>query len=513
MHISPLQKSSFSNKTFYESKEQIKQKINELTIQKLQNKIELLENKINNLSKENSDLKTKIALNSNIEYELSNTQIKLRELEDKNYNLIENNYKEQKNLENKIENLNLLKEQEEKINRKSMIIYNQRRELLNQVELENKLNKEEIIILRKKNEDLKKKNEEKVKRLEIRNQIKYTELKKRMTDNLNEAKKNITKLNIEYMDVNNRLTLLQNNQLLNQIELQSEKIEELEKYNKNLKDQIFYLENELEIHKNVEIKLAKKIRKTSLSQNISFKDNTFNNFMNSNDSVNLNIELIKDQINPINKKVFCNSTTNKRTFNENNYFSIQEKKIQNLEKQIKNKNNEIENLKFIINDNKIKLSHYEDKYSGLFNFFENCLSQFYNDKEINKNKNFCINIDSIKKCNFSIFSKEEQYSLLVLIMKYLLPIINLNFNANCNVGNEIFQTNLNIINKEFNKTENFLNDPILKPAFIKYNKIKNHCSSNTNISNLFTKSIPIMRKDKIKHDIKISNFKLKGIIN
>ena len=508
MHISPLQK---SNKLFYESKEQTKQKINEIKIQKLENKIESLENKINNLSKENSDLKTKIAIYSNIEFELSNAQMKLKELEDKNYYLIENNYKEQKNLENQIEKVNILKENEEKLNRKSMIIYNQRRELLNQIELENNINKEEIISLRKKNEDLKKENEEKVKRLEIRNQIKYSELKKRMTNNLNEVKKNITKLNVEYMDVNNRLTLLQNNQLMNQIELQSEKIEELEKYNKNLKDQIFYLENELEIHKNVEIKLAKKIRKTSLSQNLSFKDNTFNNCFKSNDSINLNIKLIKDQINPINQKLFSNSTKNK--YYENNYFSVQEKKIQNLQKQIKIKNNEIENLKIVINDNQIKISQYENKYKGLFNFFQNCLNQFYNDNEINKNKNFCINIDSIKKCDFTIFTKEEQYSLLVLIMKYLLPIINLNFNASCNVGNEIFQTNLNIINKDFNKTENFLNDPILKPAFIKHNKIKSYYSTNSSISNLFTKSIPIMKKERNKQDVKINNFKLKGVNN
>ena len=98
-------------------------------------------------------------------------------------------------------------------------------------------------------------------------------------------------------------------------------------------------------------------------------------------------------------------------------------------------------------------------------------------------------------------------------MKYLLPIINLNFNASCNVGNEIFQTNLNIINKDFNKTENFLNDPILKPAFIKHNKIKSYYSTNSSISNLFTKSIPIMKKERNKQDVKINNFKLKGVNN
>ena len=88
-------------------------------------------------------------------------------------------------------------------------------------------------------------NNEEKKRNVIRNEIKFSKLKKKMTDNLIEVKKNITKLNVEYMDVNNRLTLLQNNQLMNQIELQSEKIEELEKYNKILKDKIIYLENEI----------------------------------------------------------------------------------------------------------------------------------------------------------------------------------------------------------------------------------------------------------------------------
>ena len=60
-----------------------------------------------------------------------------------------------------------------------------------------------------------------------------------MIDNLKETQKNVTKLNIEYMDVSNKLTLLQNNELILKIEYQSNKIEELEKNNKILKDKIF----------------------------------------------------------------------------------------------------------------------------------------------------------------------------------------------------------------------------------------------------------------------------------
>ena len=494
-----------SSKLYYEN-QHAKLLMSENTILMLKKKIVQLENKINNLSKENYDLKTKNAINNNAEIELSNAQLKIKELEEKNYNIMEKNYKEKKNLENEIDNLNLINEKEKIINRKAMSVFNQRREIINQIEMENRVNKEEIKNLKKINEDLKNENEEKLLRQEIRNQIKYTQLKKRMTENLKEAKKNITKLNVEYMDVNNRITILQNNQLMIQLELQFEKIEELEKNNQLLKDKIKFLENELEIHKNVEIKLAKKVHnKNSLSQEISFRDFLSTNYSNFNNISSNNNNINNNNNNIANNKLFSASTKN----NNKSLLNYQEKKIFNLEKDIKNKNYEIENLKSSLEEYKIKLFKYEKKYSGLFNFFEDCLNKFYKDKEIKKNKNFYVNIESIKKCDFKIFSKEEQYSLLILIMKYLLPIINLNFNASCNIGNDIFETNLNVINKDFNKTQNFLKDPILKFAFSKNNNFKNIHSSN--ITSFNNKSIPIMKKEKNKQDNRLNNIKFKAV--
>ena len=155
-----------------------------------------------------------------------------------------------------------------------------------------------------------------------------------MTDNLIEVKNNVTKLNLEYMNENNRLTLLQNNQLINELELQSEKIEELEKYNKILKDKIIYLENEIEIHKNVEINLANKIKRSSLNEN--------NNFTKINSPDKNIITYFKQQSNS-----FLNDFS--KSLSPKNYLSKLKKRnyclysnrkiIYNLEKKIKIKNN------------------------------------------------------------------------------------------------------------------------------------------------------------------------------
>ena len=305
------------------------------------------------------------------------------------------------------------------------------------------------------------------------------------------------------MDVSNKLTLLQNNELILKIEYQSNKIEELEKNNKILKDKIFSLENELEIHKNVEIKLANKLKKHSMSQNLSLETDN-NNKSNFTNDISLKTN-VKNSKNYINNKLMSFISTNKSSlYNESAIFiSGQEKKIINLEKNIKNKKDEIERLKNQLSESNLKILNYENKYSGLFNFFEECLNKFYEDEELKEYQNFFINLDLIKKCDFTLFSKEEQYSLLVLIMKYLLPIINLNFNATCNIGNNIFKTNLNVINKQFNQTNNFLNDEYLRRAFVgKSNRLK----SNLNLRNLtsyYNNSIPIMKSEKTEKEKKI----------
>ena len=502
--MSQLKKSN-SLPSLYDSIQEKKNLITEGTIKVLKDRIIELQDKINSLSKENADLRTRNAINEHSEKELSNAQKRIQMLEERNLNVIEKYYQTQKNLENKIEDLNNYKENEEKKNKTTLQIINQRTEIMNQIELENKVNKEEIKLLRTINEKLINDNNEEKQKNKVRNEIKFSKLKKRMTDNLIEVKKNVTKLNLEYMNENNRLTLLQNNQLINELELQAEKIEELEKYNKILKDKITYLENEIEIHKNVEINLVNKIKKSSYNENTTYNNN--------NSSDKNNITLFKKQnyflnYNNFNFSKSLSPNTNLNKLKKRNYdLDRDRKKIYTLEKQIKIKSNENESLKSQIFDYQNQLLKYDEKYKNLFNYFEKCIEQFYDDEEIKNNRNFNLRLDSIKKCDFTIFSKEEQFSLLIIIMKYLMPIINTNVNSISSIGNNISETNLYLINNNYNKIKNFLKEPILQNAFNKDKTIKKYLNSNS-FNSIITKPIYINR-EKTFQNLKLFNVKCK----
>ena len=502
--MSQLNKSNSlpSYKILSNSIQENKNFITEGTIKVLKDIIIELQDKINSLSKENADLKTKNAMNEYAEHELTNAQKKIQLLEERNLNVIEKNYQTQKILENQIEDLNNYKENKEKKNKTALQIVNQRTEIMNQIELENKVNKEEIKLLRRINENLRNINDEEKKRNKVRNEIKFTKLKKKMTDNLIEVKNNVTKLNLEYMNENNRLTLLQNNQLINELELQSEKIEELEKYNKILKDKIIYLENEIEIHKNVEINLANKIKRSSLNEN--------NNFTKINSPDKNIITYFKQQSNS-----FLNDFS--KSLSPKNYLSklkkrnygldSNRKKIYNLEKKIKIKTNENESLKSQMFDYQNQLMKYDEKYKNLFNFFEKCIEQFYDDEEIKNNRNFNLQFDSIKKCDFTIFSKEEQFSLLIIIMKYLMRIINMNFNTISKIGNNIYETNLNLINNNYNIIKNLSKEPILQNAFKKDKTLNKYLNLNS-FNSITTKPV-LMNREKTFQNLKLFNVKCK----
>jgi hypothetical protein len=98
-------------------------------------------------------------------------------------------------------------------------------------------------------------------------------------------------------------------------------------------------------------------------------------------------------------------------------------------------------------------------------------------------------------------------------MNHLLPIITFNFNSNCNLGNNIFKTNINIFDKTFNKTYKHLNEKILYNSFLgKNNKIQKDLYMKNDI--LFNGSIPVLRKsvDKVINNYKLKDDKYKLIL-
>ena len=217
------------------------------------------------------------------------------------------------------------------------------------------------------------------------------------------------------MDVSTKLTLLQNHQLLIQLEYQSQQIDELTEKKEALEKKIFELNKDIDIHKEVELSLAEKNKKLNY-ENQKYKKGKNENNQNENESkisfnnysnINNNISLGFDENNSLNT-------------NFNRLKSL-EKKVITLEKKLSQKNRDYNTLKDNYDYINTKLKNYEKKYSGLFYYFEDCLNLFFNDEDIKNNKEIFVNIDSIKKCDFTIFSKEEKYTILLILMKYLLP--------------------------------------------------------------------------------------------
>ena len=78
-------------------------------------------------------------------------------------------------------------------------------------------------------------------------------------------------------------------------------------------------------------------------------------------------------------------------------------------------------------------------------------------------------------------------------MKYLLPLVTINFNSSSNIGKNVFKTNLSIVNKKFNMNENFLIYETLKNAFLdKKNKIFKDVLNPRRTQ--FSTSVPVLKR-------------------
>ena len=78
-------------------------------------------------------------------------------------------------------------------------------------------------------------------------------------------------------------------------------------------------------------------------------------------------------------------------------------------------------------------------------------------------------------------------------MKYLLPLITINFNSTSNIGKDLFKTNLNIVNRKFNLNETFLKDETLRNAFLdKKNKIFKDVLNPRRTQ--FSSSVPVLKR-------------------
>ena len=518
-----------------------KEKEKDKIINKQQADLLALSKELIRISNENSELRKTISLKHDVELKLKDAEFLIQELQEMNKRLIIDGKYQESKLNKKIDDT-LLEKQYEKIKfEKSETLYFQKMSIMRQIELENDIYREEVQNLKRQIEILHDVTKNKLRQIEVENKIKYNQLKKKMMEHLKETKIKLSKLNLEYLDSDNRLTMLQNYQLLMELEIQKSENEKLIKENDNLQKKLFELKSNLNIHEKVAVKLARKIKNnrnrisSALEKNSNIQS-VDNEIIRANSAFfiykknNGNMTLISEKLKRIKGKrtskriindirsltnsyqkmsktqnISFSSKSKKEDFeinddiNINNRILSSEDRFKHYISYMNDKKKENIKLNLISEILKLKIAQYEQKYKGLFNFLEESIDNFYRDikNNIMKINTIKIDVDHLKNFNFSDFSKEEQYSLLVLLMNYLLPLIYSNFNSNYNIGkNNIFTTNLKIIDRTFNKTYKYLNDKILRKAFVgKDNKLCVELYMDKILKNNFCNSIPVLRRN------------------
>ena len=418
-----------------------------------------LESQIESLKriKQNCLLKEEIYQNEKLEVIQKNKKILELENDIINLKIEHEKYKNKKEMEyendvNAVKNLydtNLLK------NNNAQIVAEANKEFYQQIlKLENVINtfKEE-----QKKIDAKK---------ELEFERRMSKMKKKMLDYIKDGQKSKQYLSQEQIKLNDKLSVINKNTLLNELGFQSLQLEDLLKQREQLDSIITSMKSDLEVHKKVESILVEKNKEYTnmikvLSTKIESKGNNNKelgekeNIKKENDIKYKHLKLKKQnsdflRINNMNnyrileKKENNDNNQIKKNINEEikvknfgrTFMGFSNKmKIDNinqnqdlvfLRKELIKKIKECEDYKSKYEYYKTKLDTINNKYANIMKLFEEVLVNIYEDKNMKYIKNIFINLEDFKQCNFETLSSEQKYSIIILIIKYLIPLINPN---------------------------------------------------------------------------------------
>ena len=236
----------------------------------------------------------------------------------------------------------------------------------NMNELDNEKLTMQVKELRKENKDIIDKTKQQIIQKEIQNKLKFTKLKDKMLENINETKEEVTELNMKYMDISTKLTLLQNHQLLVPLDYQTQQFEESTKKNEIYKKKIADLTKDIELHKEVEVSFAEKNKKLARELMKYKKEENIDSIYNSKELKDSEVNSVQGNNSSINNpqqipKVFLYTNN---SFNNNKYgkenTSPEYTRILALEKKVLNLEKKLEQKKRGYNDLKEKNEHIEN---------------------------------------------------------------------------------------------------------------------------------------------------------
>lgn len=503
-------------------KSQNEAKSKDIIISELNKKITKLSEEINRLCLENSNLKKMYSINYDVQKQLKSAEETIQNLREENLKLMLAHKNKESELGKNIDKILLEKKKEKLLSDKHEVLYMQKMLVANQIEMENKIYKDELEKMKKQMELNEDNAKNKITKLEIQNLVKYKTLKSKILNNLNETKTKLANLNLKFMDNTSRAMNLQNYQLIIELEEQKQENEQLMKENAILNKKLFEIQDDLDIHKKVELELAERIKRlqaknnldnnnTNTNTNINAINNKFSKTLTAfapkrnnktNDDANIIIQKLK-KIKTLNENEKNRNLGNKILSRKHNSYHRMNKTqfgnsflpnksyfyrdISDLSVVSKNSkmfsedrfNNNLNDIELTPDDNllfKLKNVSNEKKYINLYNYLEKCLDNFYSDVKSKMKKKNIIKIDfeSLRKLKFNEYDKKEQYILLVILMNHIIPLIYVYFNSNSNgdiLENNLFKTDLNlnyaILNKIYGNPNN-----IIKRSFItKDNKL------------------------------------------
>ena len=304
------------------------------------------------------ELKKQVAYYYDIDKKLgrerhSNDLLK-KEIENLNQEILNN---QRKYLEEKTQSEKLFNA---RINQMQVTIdnYTQKLEMTTKIMAENEQLKSLVETTQKEKEEIKRKSERDLVDLTVKNKLKLSALKKKMLENIKDSQIKVTELNMQYMDVSTKLTLLQNHQLLKELGYLQEQLDECNQLNEVLKKKNNDLMKDIQIHKEVEISLAEKNKKLK-NELVKEKEGKQKEEKN---------ELILDG----DKNIEENDNTeliDKKKFSINPEMVNLEQKIVNLEQKLKQKKSDFNYLKDKYDSIESYLRNYEKKFSGIIKIF------------------------------------------------------------------------------------------------------------------------------------------------
>ena len=437
-------------------------------IKSLELEIVKLNNKINSLQDERRNLQGQLSEETRKNAQLTKIQNENRELMD--------SLKEKKlqieNLENELiklkrDNKELSRKTEQKYENEIGYyknLYETGRSKFDNANLILKLNEKQhntILKLENKIEEIKKAELENNKRVQIEHDNKFTNLKRKMMDHIKNAQKNMAQSNLDNFDLNSKIAKLTTNQLLIELEEQSYQIEELLKENEKHKKEIFALNIELNTHKKVEHILQEKNKRyLDIVKNCDKKFDKMKK--NSDEPIEGNNE---DDINQGNNN------------ENNNNNNIDYQNFKKYEKMYTKLYKEYQSLKGIYQSLRDRERLQQQKFEGIINIYKMAIDDLINDKELRNKTDIYVNIDEIKNGNFEFFNKEEKYSILVFLMKHLLPLVNSNNNDINTIKEQI--NSVEIAYKENNTLMNKTSSTKFRTRNINTLKTPYHTRQNT----------------------------------